>query len=191
MTVQVEQLTAEVARLRAEGETASTAQAELREELAQRDERMRTLLAEREADGGRARAEAAQQREASERAAAAADVLEEHLRRELKALGARLERAEEVNPPPSVVSASGLAITILALLATSALAFWISAAKSARDQVQELEELRLQTEEQEVRSVSVLLDSKHLVECARNIFTVWGWYWPKKRRGWERRVTGL
>ncbi|KAK9915676.1 hypothetical protein WJX75_002565 [Coccomyxa subellipsoidea] len=147
----VERLTAEVARLKADGEAQSDAQAQLRQELAQKEELVRTGLAEREADSALARAEAQQLQAASNRAAAAAVAREEQLRRELKALSNRLERAEEVNPPPSVVSASSLAITILALLATSALAFWISAAKSARDQVQELEELRLQTEEQERR----------------------------------------
>ena len=147
----MERLTAEVARLKADGEAQSDAQAQLRQELAQKEELVRTGLAEREADSALARAEAQQLQAASNRAAAAAVAREEQLRRELKALSNRLERAEEVNPPPSVVSASSLAITILALLATSALAFWISAAKSARDQVQELEELRLQTEEQEVR----------------------------------------
>ena len=45
---------------------------------------------------------------------------------------------------------------MLALLATSALAFWRSAVKSARDQVQEIEELRLQAEAQEVKPLLVL-----------------------------------
>lgn len=52
--------------------------------------------------------------------------------------------------PQPVMSATSLAIVILALLATSALAFWRSALKSAKDQVQEIEELRLQAEAQEV-----------------------------------------
>ena len=147
---QVERLTAEVVRLKTEGEAQSGAQAQLKQDMAQKEEQLRTMTAERNADRAKARAEAQQLKDAAEKTAMAGSTREEQLRRELKALAARLERAQEINPPPSVVSASTLAIIFLALLATSALAFWFSAAKSARDQVLELEELRLQAEEQEV-----------------------------------------
>ncbi len=146
----MERLTAEVVRLRTEGEAQSGAQAQLKQEVAQKEEQLRSMMAERDADRAKARAEAQQLKDAVEKAAAAGNAKEEQLRRELKSLAVRLERAQEINPPPSVVSASTLAIIFLALLATSALAFWFSAAKSARDQVLELEELRLQAEEQEV-----------------------------------------
>ncbi|BDA44048.1 hypothetical protein COCOBI_05-2320 [Coccomyxa sp. Obi] len=148
---QVERLTAEVVRLKTEGEAQTRAQAQLKQDLARKEEQLRTTMAERDADRARARTEAQQLKDAAEKAATAGSAKEEQLRRELKSLAARLERAQEINPPPSVVSASTLAIIFLALLATSALAFWFSAAKSARDQVSELEELRLQAEEQERR----------------------------------------
>ena len=41
-------------------------------------------------------------------------------------------------------------MTILALLATSALTFWFSALHSAKVQLEEIEELRVQAEAQEV-----------------------------------------
>ncbi|CAL8470033.1 g9575 [Coccomyxa elongata] len=148
---QVERLTAEVVRLKTEGEAQLGARAQLKQEVAQKEEQLRSMMAERDAERAKARAEAQQLKDAVEKAAAAGNAKEEQLRRELKSLAARLERAQEINPPPSVVSASTLAIIFLALLATSALAFWFSAAKSARDQVLELEELRLQAEEQERR----------------------------------------
>lgn len=167
MTTQVEQLTADVVRLRADNSEQSAVLAQQQKDLAKRDQELRSGQANWEADRARALAEAQQQRESAERAAAAAGAREEQLGRELKGLRGRLERAQQINPPPSVLSASSLAITILALLATSALAFWFSAAKSARDQVQELEELRLQAEEQEVSASLLHLCLPRFSICTR------------------------
>ena len=60
----------------------------------------------------------------------------------------------QVNPPTSVLSATNLAIILVLLLATSAATFWISADRYAKEQLQEIENLRLEAEAREVRPVT-------------------------------------
>ena len=56
----------------------------------------------------------------------------------------------QVNPPNSVLSATNLAIILVLLVATSAATFWISAERYAKEQLQEIENLRLEAEAREV-----------------------------------------
>ena len=62
--------------------------------------------------------------------------------------------AWQVNPPSSVLSATKLAIILVLLAATSAATFWISADRYAKEQLQEIENLRLEAEAREVRPVT-------------------------------------
>ena len=56
----------------------------------------------------------------------------------------------QVNPPNSVLSATNLAIILALLVATSAATFWLSAERYAKEQLQEIEDLRLEAEAREV-----------------------------------------
>ena len=58
--------------------------------------------------------------------------------------------AAQVNAPASVLSAANLAILLVLLVATSAATFWFSAERYAKEQLQEIEDLRLEAEDREV-----------------------------------------
>lgn len=62
----------------------------------------------------------------------------------------------QVNPPSSALSATNLAIILVLLVATSAATFWISAERYAKEQLQEIESLRLEAEAREVRAVTMV-----------------------------------
>ena len=68
----------------------------------------------------------------------------------------------QVNPPSSVLSATNLAIILALLVATSAATFWISAERYAKEQLQEIENLRLEAEAREVRPVTKQEQHTHL-----------------------------
>lgn len=59
--------------------------------------------------------------------------------------------ALQANPPSSVLSATNLCIVLALLAATSAATFWFSAERYAKEQLQEIEDLRLEAEAREVR----------------------------------------
>ena len=56
----------------------------------------------------------------------------------------------QVNPPASVLSATNLSILLVLLVITSAATFWFSAERYAKEQLQEIEDLRLEAEAREV-----------------------------------------
>ena len=56
----------------------------------------------------------------------------------------------QVNPPASVLSATNLSIILLLLVATSAATFWLSFQRYTKEQLQEIEDLRLEAEAREV-----------------------------------------
>lgn len=58
--------------------------------------------------------------------------------------------AMQVNPPASVLSATNLSIILLLLMATSAATFWLSFQRYTKEQLQEIEDLRLEAEAREV-----------------------------------------
>ena len=62
----------------------------------------------------------------------------------------------QINPPNSALSATNLAIILVLLVATSAATFWFSAERYAKEQLQEIEDLRLEAEAREVCPIAIM-----------------------------------
>ena len=67
-----------------------------------------------------------------------------------------LLHAVQINPPNSALSATNLAIILVLLAATSAATFWFSAERYAKEQLQEIEDLRLEAEAREVCTIAIM-----------------------------------
>ena len=62
--------------------------------------------------------------------------------------------------PASVLSATNLAVLLVLLVGTSAATFWLSAERYAKEQLQEIEDLRLEAEAREVCFQGVCCSTK-------------------------------
>lgn len=67
-----------------------------------------------------------------------------------------LLHAMQINPPNSALSATNLAVILVLLVATSAATFWLSAERYAKEQLQEIEDLRLEAEAREVCPIAII-----------------------------------